>query len=291
MPFDPDLTRPQAIKLKARIRQVPFAVGVNRASPLNNWFVNLTRNDRLFLNQAVMNGIAQRQSLSTIVNNVMGRRGSLIATRKAAERLVKTAVNHTTNQAREVFWAENEDVDGLRWTAILDSRTSFICSSRDGLIFPVGAGPRPPAHPNCRSIMVPVIDGEAMLGNRPFVVDDQLGVTRFRQTARSRVGQARWDKMTAVQRTAATNRARSAWAKENIGSAPVETTYQQFLRRQSAAFQDDILGPTRGALFRRGKLSLDAFVDESGTTITLEELRDQNKALWKRLNLDPPRAA
>ena len=292
LPFDPQLTRPKAKALRDRINRMPFAVGVERASPLNQWFVNLSRNDRVFLNQTILAGISRGESLSTIVSNVMGRRGALSSSRTAATRLVRTAINHTTNQAREAFWQENQDgLSGLRWTAVLDSRTSIICSSRDGMIFPVGEGPRPPAHPNCRSIMTPVIDGEEMVGSRPFVVDETLGVRRFRQIARDNVGEARWANLTAAQRNRATDRARAAWASENIGPVPAETTYEQFLRRQPAAFQDELLGPTRGALFRRGRLSLDRFVDESGRTLTLEELREQNAALWRRLKLPPPQVA
>jgi SPP1 gp7 family putative phage head morphogenesis protein len=292
LPFDPQLTQPKAVELRQRIGRMPFAVGTDMSAPLNTWFTRLSRNDRLFLNQTILNGIAQGHSLNTIVTAVMGRKGSFSASRAAANRLVRTAMNHTTNQAREVFWSENSDgIDGLRWTAVLDSRTSLICSSRDGQIFQVGSGPRPPAHPNCRSIMVPVIDGQAMLGNRPFVIDEDLGVQRFRQNARDRVGSARWANMDKTARNAATDRARATWATENIGGVPVETTYEQFLRRQSAAFQDDFLGPTKGKLFRRGKVSLDRFVDESGRSLTLEELREQNEALWKRLKLPPPRVA
>jgi SPP1 gp7 family putative phage head morphogenesis protein len=289
LPFDPQLTRPKAKALRERVRGVPFALGVDRSAPLNTWFVNLSRNDRLFLNQTILHGIAQGHQLSTIVKAVMGRKGSFSASKAAATRLVRTALNHTTNQAREVFWSENSDgISGLRWTAVLDSRTSIICSSRDGTIYPIGRGPRPPAHPNCRSIMTPVVDGEAMLGNRPFVLGEEMTVTRFRQMARDRAGETRWRNMDRAARNRATDRARAAWAAENIGSVPAETTYQQFLRRQSAAFQDGVLGPTKGALFRRGKLSLDEFVDETGRTLTLEELQEENRALWKRLKLPPP---
>jgi SPP1 gp7 family putative phage head morphogenesis protein len=292
LPFDPQLTQPKARALRERIGRAPFAIGTDMSAPLNQWFVTLSRNDRLFLNRTILHGIQQGHALSTIVKAVMGRKGSLSASKSAATRLVRTAINHTTNQAREVFWSENSDgISGLRWTSVLDSRTSFICASRDGEIYPIGKGPRPPAHPNCRSIMTPVIDGEAMLGNRPFVIGEEMNVTRFRQLARERVGDDAWAKMDRVARNRATDRARAAWASDNIGSVPAETTYEQFLRRQSASFQDSVLGPTKGKLFRRGKLSLDKFVDETGRTLTLEELREENRALWKRLKLPPPRVA
>jgi hypothetical protein len=49
-------------------------------------------------------------------------------------------------------------------------------------------------------------------------------------------------------------------------------TYAQWLKRQPAPTQDDILGPARGKLFRSGKLTVDRFVDMKGKTLTLAEL-------------------
>jgi len=53
--------------------------------------------------------------------------------------------------------------------------------------------------------------------------------------------------------------------------------YQQWLGRQSAKTQDDILGPSRGKLYRDGGYSVDRFVDKSGQEYTLDELRAKDK--------------
>jgi len=50
-------------------------------------------------------------------------------------------------------------LQGYRWVAILDSKTSQICRSLDGQVFPFGKGPLPPAHPNCRSTVAAEIYG------------------------------------------------------------------------------------------------------------------------------------
>jgi hypothetical protein len=54
---------------------------------------------------------------------------------------------------------------------------------------------------------------------------------------------------------------------------PATTTYEQWLKRQPASFQDTVLGPSRGKLFRNGDLSIGRFVDSQGRTLTLDELR------------------
>ena len=52
----------------------------------------------------------------------------------------------------------------------------------------------------------------------------------------------------------------------------MQTNYADFLSRQSARFQDSVLGPTRGKLYRQGGLTLQQFVDFSGRQLTLEQL-------------------
>jgi SPP1 gp7 family putative phage head morphogenesis protein len=57
------------------------------------------------------------------------------------------------------------------------------------------------------------------------------------------------------------------------GTVSASTTYEQFLRRQDKAFQDEVLGKQRAQLFRDGKVSLSGFVDKSGKVYTLEQLK------------------
>lgn len=158
-----------------------------------------------------------------------------------AASLTRTITNHVSIRARDVTLRENEELfNGYEWVATLDSRTSLICASRDGIIYPFGdnpeTSPKPPAHFSCRSSIVPVIKPEydatgGLVGQRPQVGADGPGVTK--------------------------------------GS----TTYEQWLRRQPASFQDEVLGPSRGKLFRRGEVSIGRFVDNQGRTLTLDELR------------------
>ena len=47
-----------------------------------------------------------------------------------------------------------------QWVSVIDSRTTEICTRRDGEVYIYGQGPTPPAHPNCRSKIVPYIEEE-----------------------------------------------------------------------------------------------------------------------------------
>jgi|CXWL01.1.fsa_nt_gi hypothetical protein len=60
---------------------------------------------------------------------------------------------------------------------------------------------------------------------------------------------------------------------KNWGGVPRSPSYAEWLGGQSVQFQDEILGPTRGRLFRSGGVTLARFVDyNTGKQFTLEEL-------------------
>jgi SPP1 gp7 family putative phage head morphogenesis protein len=291
IPIEIDLLGVPAAKLRKIVTAEPL-----RGRHLRTWFADLAREDRRRVEDALRIGMVEGESVPAMVRRIAGTRaqnfrdGVLSITRRNAETVVRTAVNHTSNRAREEMWTANEDVIlGYRWTSTLDGRTSAICRARDGHVAPVEGKPipedfillqppgaRPPAHPNCRSIMVAILDPDGVVGERPFVVDTRTRARRevdFRRMARETGRPIR--------------EIRSEWAAEAVGRVPAKTTYNQWLRRQSAAFQDDVLGRTKGRLFRRGELEMDAFVDRSGRELTLAELADSRPEAFLLAGLDP----
>jgi|CXWL01.1.fsa_nt_gi hypothetical protein len=56
------------------------------------------------------------------------------------------------------------------------------------------------------------------------------------------------------------------------GQVPASETYETWLRKQPHAFQDDVLGATKGQLFRSGGLTVDNFADASGKVYNLAQL-------------------
>jgi len=76
---------------------------------------------------------------------------------------------------------------------------------------------------------------------------------------------------------------RIAATKGNRAMLAQQETYQQWLSRQSAATQDDILGPSRGKLYREGGYSVSRFVDESGQRYSLDDLRKKDADTFAEL--------
>lgn len=183
-------------------------------------------------------GLIQGDSIDDITKRISTLTGT--RTRREAEALVRTVVNHVGTQARQrVLETNSSIISGERFVATLDSRTTFICIKYDGKIFKIGSGPYPPLHFNCRSTRAPVVDPVFNLGGLK--------------------GQ------------------RPQKGAEGPGTTSGRTTYQSFLKRQPDWFQDEVLGPERAKLFRSGRVTVDQFVDINGKTLTLDELRELDR--------------
>lgn len=282
-----DTVLPSAGLLKNIVTSSPF-----EGRTLKEWASSVAAEDIRRIENQVRVGMVQGESSAAIARRVVGTAnlrgvdGVTQITRRNAEAITRTAVNHIANQARAEFLNANSDLfEEEQYVATLDSRTTPVCRSNDGKRFPVGKGPRPPLHFNCRSLRVPVIDGDA-LGMRPAkpVTEKQL-LREFSQQKGFPAPKKRAD-LPHGTKTAYDQFARSR-IRELTGRVPGHTTYQQWLTRQSTAFQDDVLGVTRARLFRSGGLTLDRFVNRTGDEIPLSQLARSHADAFKAAGLDP----
>jgi len=96
------------------------------------------------------------------------------AQRQTAIRTANQYTNIITQSNLGYARANSQAVRFVKFTAILDSRTSDICRGFHGNIYDVirdrGRIPRPKLHPNCRSELVPVFDVDYL--RRQGAVDD-----------------------------------------------------------------------------------------------------------------------
>lgn len=275
----------------------PFGGGFGSARTLEEWFSSVAQTDQAAVINSLRQGIVQGRTIESMVREIAGTRknqftdGILSTSRRNAETIVRTGVNHISNAARESIWTANSDVISmLRWTATLDGRTSMICMSRDGSAttldgskLPAGVrrlvppGARPPAHPNCRSVMIAILSGQGIsdiMGDRPFVRDTRTRSFRekdFRAEARE-ADRTRWNNSSPAERNQLVKIRRDKWSKENVGTLPASTDYDTWLRRQPPAFQDEVLGFKKAEKFRGG-VPLSKYVDETGRELTLKQFK------------------
>ena len=249
-PIELNLVMPAAETIVAAVESRPFEGKI-----LQEWIDKLEEDSYIRIRDAVRMGVIEGESYQQITKRVMGSRalrysdGVMALNYRQAQALVATSVAHTVNQARQTFYGANDDlIKGVQWVSTLDARTTPICQSRDGKVYPVESGPRPPAHFRCRSTTAPVLKSWKELGLKERDIPPGT--------------RASMD-----------------------GQVPEAETYQTWLKKKSPAFQDDVLGPTRGKLFREG-MTLDRFVDETGHEYTLKQLRSKDAALFKKAGID-----
>lgn len=240
-----ELTAPTMTQVWAAAKFEPLALG---ASPvdfeklIDDWGAEEVAR----LTMGAKAGFVQGLTTRRIIKDVVGAGGLSDISQRNALTVANTAMQHIATEARFETYKQNEDViQGYEWVSTLDSRTSAICRSRDGVVYKFSdrSAPRPPAHYNCRSSTSPV------LSKKYDFLDE--GATRA---------------------------ARGADGGQKVAA---DTTYYDFLKRQPAAFQDDVLGKTKGQIFRNAGLTPKEFrkitVDDLGRPLTIEEMAERDK--------------
>jgi len=201
---------------------------------LSDWLTELGEGGRRRVDKALRISWTEGESLGNAVKRV---RATVDISKRSAQTLVRTANTHISNAVQQASAEANADiVKEVEWRSVLDSRTTWICRSRDGERYPIDSGPRPPAHPGCRSIVTEVLKDYA---------------------------------------------------------PPQRETYADWLKRQPASVQDEIIGPARGKLLRAGKFDVQDFVDLRGRPLTLAELAaiDASRQAAKKAKADKEFAA
>lgn len=223
---------------------------------LSEWLDGLEQSRTIQIRDAIRIGMVEGQNTSQIVQRIRGTRaegyadGLLQRTRRDVETIVRTAVSHVSGVGRDAFYGANTDlIKAERWLSTLDGRTTPACRIRDNLQYtpvehkPIGhkvpwlSGPGR-LHMCCRSMSVPVTKSWRELG---------LDFDEINPSTRASMD----------------------------GQVPADMSYAGWLKGQSPARQDQILGPTRGKLYRDGKLEMDRFYNDKGRFLTLEQLAER----------------
>lgn len=194
---------------------------------------------------AVRQGFYEGQTTTQIVQAIRGTRkanytdGILNITSRNARAVTHTAVQHAASQARQMTWERNPDlVQGVRWVSTLDSKTTQVCRSLDGRVYPVHKGPRPPIHVNCRSSTSPVLD--------PIFDAFDEGATR------------------------------ASVGPSGGGQVDANQSYYEWLKKQPRAFVETAIGKKRAKLFLDGGLTAERFAElnlgRNFAPLTLKEM-------------------
>ena len=188
--------------------------------------------------------------------------------RAQSEALVRTGVSHFSNAARDRTYAANKDIIESRiLLATLDARTTFICMSRNLKEWDIDDPnfPRLPFHWNERSVFLIRIKGlDPLEGTKPSI-GGQRGTVKSDFDRKFR-GRADTDIY-------------------NVKQVAADTTSDAFLRRQPRSFIESTLGVSKAKLFIDGKFTLKRFVDATGRTLTLKQLKAIDAQAFKQAGI------
>lgn len=112
------------------------------------------------IERLVVMGYANRKTKTEVMASFLGTKplrykdgiGRLLD--NASSAAVNTVMQHMSAQA--AMTTAKKVFDRYEWVSVIDDGTTQICLGRNGKIYVFGAGPVPPAHVGCRSIIVPV---------------------------------------------------------------------------------------------------------------------------------------
>lgn len=257
LPIKLDFVKPSQSLLKRIVKDKTIRIskdkGIKAPKFLEDFFGINTDN---VVNQ-MRDGLASGRTPAQIVKDLKGTAktgytdGILWNTfSKSTESFVRTATLSWANDAREKTYEANADIlKGQSVNATLDTRTCMICAGYDGkavLWNKEGEvykdelnGSRPPFHYNCRCTLVPILRSWKDLGIDPESVP--VGV-------------------------------RSSMD----GNLPSDTTYSEWLSKQSKKRQKEILGEARYKLYLQGE-PINKFAN-NGRILSLNELEARRKS-------------
>ncbi len=274
--FTSEMAEYAVYKSEATAKMVNSAVGVELAKKTltdtqavalvsETWIANRTVSEyfkgmqeslRADLFTAMRQGYLTGEDTNSLIKKIRGytdaqgiEHKALIegATRKSAERAVRTMVMGIANEARHKTLSEDSDVvKGFQWIATLDGRTCADCAARDGLTWDLeGNGldgntfpyETPPIHPSDRCTLTPVLKSWEELG---FDLEEMDDSTR-----------ASMD-----------------------GQVPDKLNFEEWFDTKGAAFQAKWLGPGRYELWQKGKITFRDLVDQNGRELTLKQLAE-----------------
>lgn len=204
---------------------------------LRDWVADLADQELRAIERAVNIGMAEGEGIDKIVRRIVGSKrlgepGVLDISRRNAETWVRTAVSHTANETRDALHLENADlIASVQVDVTLDDRTCRICIPRSGKRYSL-----PDHKPLGHSI--------------PW----GAGAGRWHPKDRctSTANLKSWKEL-GIDLAEAPEGTRASMN----GQVPASTTYQQWIKTQPVAVQNDVLGVKRATAMRAGRVKWD----------------------------------
>jgi hypothetical protein len=213
-------------------------------APSSAWWARQSEDTAFKFAAQVRQGVINGETNERIVARIVGRAtepGIMDVARRNARALVHSSVMSAANDARlATFRANARLFKGVRWLSTLDSKSCVVCAALDRQSWDLEGAKLPGT----------TLDFEAPPKHWSCRCT-LTGIPRSEPASGPKIG------------------ARAS----SEGPVAVDTTFDAFLKRQSPAFIERVLGKRRADLYRAGKITLRDLVSGTGRELTLDELR------------------
>lgn len=269
---------PSPEQIHAAVFSTPLSIADPGGSNLLEPFLaGLAPRTQQRIENAIRMGYFQGETTGQVIQRIRGtkaagyRDGIIGRTRTDATAMVRTALQHAAMASRQKFTEANKDIAPfVMIVATLDARTSMICRSLDGQVYPQDSGPRPPFHVNCRTGFIPISDSEATMmqgAKRPARFADKYG--RFVRGPKK--GQLKLEN------------------RRDLDRVSFGTKYYDYLKKQPPSFIDSVIGPQRRRLLLNGGISADRFaamqLDKRFRPLTLKQMRELEPLAFEKAGI------
>lgn len=213
-------------------------------SPAADWWAAQSDDVKFKFAGQVRQGLANAETNQQIIARIVGKNGApgiMDVARRDAAALVQTSVQAVANDARLSVFQNNADIlQGVRQLSTLDSHTSLICIAYSNCEWDLEGNP-------INGTTLPFNGGPPRHFNCRSLL---VGISK-NATLRNRQG----------------NRA------SDEGPIDRKISFDDFLKRKSPEYVDEMLGKGRADLWRSGSITLKDLVNGQGRPLTLKELQ------------------
>ena len=236
---------------KAIVKQSTSQISLGNAgiANLDSWVKQTTGSLKTKMARQIAASTRLREPGSLLAQRLTGTgniRGISLTTRNELRALTRTAVTSASSITRSAVMRRNRRaVMGVQQVSILDGRTSNICLAYSGKKW----RRTPKGFMRAVGHRLPYLSGTPRhYGCRSYEIP------WFRSAHGMRAG-------------------KKGDAGAFTGEPPPPPSLSQLLRDRGPAYQNDLLGPGRGALYRAGRIDVDHLIDFSGQPRNLTTIR------------------
>lgn len=205
--------------------------------------------------KVVRQGVFGGLGTDEILAQVQEKGGAIAKSKEAVENVARTNTQAAGTLARNEVYKKNPGtVVGQYWSSVLDAKTTPICRANDGATRTLT--PEQVAKWEAEGMAsIAGADAEGPFDGIPWS-------NGYRGPYPAHYGE------------------RSIIVPLVNRAAPDKLTFEEWFNSKPATVQEQLLGPSRYALWKSGKFSLRDFVNDRGRTLTLAELRAKDRAAF-----------